>query len=407
MSARRLWLRVSRERLSFGLSRDIALIVWGMIVWGLGFGLFANLWSLFIEELGASPTQIGIIIGLQGFLRLAIMLPSGVAADRYSRKLMMWGATAMSVPNVLVFLLAGAWWHLLPGLIFGALAQVSIPAISSYLTESTSPQDRPRAFAMVYTIGPSASMIIAPVIGGWLSDHTSLQFLFLPTAVLYAISTAVFFFIADRPHPPRHEQRSGSYRDAIRDRTVLMSSLLQMLTLFVLTMGVTFIPNYMKDVRGSSLSAIGYFGAITAAGSIILSVAISRTKWLSPTRGIAIGSASVGLTCLLVLLSGNVWLLSVLFLLRGGFNIAWTMFAAVLGETVPQSIRGRSFAMAEFMGGIGFSLAPIVAGALYGWDPKLPMLITAIGTPFLIVATMLFEHRVVKPAQLRASAKTL
>ncbi|MGH2551102.1 MAG: hypothetical protein ACRDHN_17080, partial [Thermomicrobiales bacterium] len=66
MSARRLSLRVSRERLSFGLPRDIALIVWGMIIWGLGFGLFANLWSLFIEELGASPTQIGIIIGLQG-----------------------------------------------------------------------------------------------------------------------------------------------------------------------------------------------------------------------------------------------------------------------------------------------------------------------------------------------------
>lgn len=407
MSARRLSLRVSRERLGFGLPRDIALIVWGMIIWGLGVGLFINLWSLFIEELGGSPTQIGIILGLQGFLRLAIMLPSGVAADRYSRRTMIWGATAMSVPNVLIFFFSSAWWHLIPGLVFGALAQVSIPAISSYLAEVTTPRQRPRAFAMVYTIGPSASLIIAPIIGGMLSDWTSLQFLFLPTAVLFAISTVVFLKISDLPHPPGPtNEPAGTYRDALRDHSVLMASLLQMLTLFVLTMGITFVPNYLKDHGGTSNSAIGYFGAITAAGSILLSVIISRTSWLSPSRGIAIGSASVGITCVIVVLTGNIYLLSLAFLFRGGFNIAWTQFAAVLSETVPKRIRGRSFAMAEFLGGIGFSVAPIIAGPLYELDPTLPMVVTAVGAPVLIVATMLFERRVVKPAQIRAAAET-
>jgi MFS family permease len=396
-------LRVSRERLRFGLPADVALLVWGMVIWDLGFGLFANFWSLFIEDLGASPTQIGIILGLQGFGRLAIMLPSGVAADRYSRRFLIWGATAMSVPNVLIYFISGVWWHLLPGLVFGALAQVSIPAISSYVAEATAPRQRPRAFAMVYTIGPSASLIVAPIIGGWLSDRTSLQFLFLPTAILYALSVVVFFMISERPHPPRTNEPASSYRDAIRDHSVLMASLLQMLTLFVLTMGVIFIPNYLQDRHGASLSAIGYYGAITAAGSILLSVTISRTSWLSPTRGIAIGSACVGAVCLLVVLTGNVVLLGFFFLLRGGFNIAWSLFAAVLGDTVPWRIRGRAFAMAEFLGGIGFASAPFVAGPLYELDPKLPMLVTAVGTPVLVALTLLFERRVVRPAMTSAA----
>jgi MFS family permease len=391
-----------RNRLfTLNLPRDIALLVWGMVVWDLGFGLYSNLWPLFIEDLGATPAQIGIIIGLQGFARLAIMLPSGIAADRYSRRFMIWGATALSVPSVLIYLISGTWWHLLPGLMLGALANVSVPAISSYTAEAAAPRDRARAFAMVYTVGPSAALIVAPIIGGWLSEATSLQFLFLPTAILYALSTVVFWLISERPHQHRADRPSSSYRDALQHRAVLMSSLLQMLILFFLTMGITFIPNYLQDEHDANLAQIGQLGAIGAVGSILLSLLVGKIKWLSPARGIAMASGAIGIVCLATVLIDSIWFLAIFFIFRGGFNVAWSLFAAVLGDTVPERLRGRSFAMAEFLGGIGFAVAPFVAGPLYGIDPKLPLIVTAIGAPFLIVLTLIFEKRVVKPAMER------
>jgi MFS family permease len=329
-----------------------------------------------------------------------------VAADRYSRRFMIWGATSLSVPSVLVYLISDTWWHLLPGLVLGALANVSVPAISSYTAEAAPPRDRVRAFAMVYTVGPSAALIVAPIIGGWLSEATSLQFLFLPTAILYALGTAVFWLISERPHAPRAERPSSSYGDAIRNHSVLMASLLQMLVLFILTMGITFIPNYLQDEHGASLAQIGQFGAIGAVGSILLSMSVGRMKWLSPTRGIALASGAIGLVCLATVLVSELWLLAMFFLLRGGFNVAWSLFAAVLGDTVPERLRGRSFAMAEFLGGIGFALAPFVAGPLYGIDPKLPLIVTAVGAPALIVLTMIFEKRVVKPAMEQHALET-
>jgi len=48
--------------------------------------------------------------------------------------------------------------------------------------------------------------------------------------------------------------------------------------------------------------------------------------------------------------------------------------------------------------GIGFAVAPFVAGPLYGFDPRIPLLICAVAAPFLIVLILAFERRVVRPA---------
>jgi MFS family permease len=119
---------------------------------------------------------------------------------------------------------------------------------------------------------------------------------------------------------------------------------------------------------------------------------------VSPSRGIAIATACIGIVCFGVLFIDNSHLLILLFVLRGGFSVAWTLFAAVLGDTVPWHLRGRSFAMAEFIGGIGFAVAPFVAGPLYGLNPKFPLILCALGTPILVALILLFERRVVRPA---------
>lgn len=178
MSADRAAVARWSRLLSFNLQRDVSLLTWGMAVWSIGAGLYANLWPLFIEETGANATQIGIVIGISGFGRLAVMLPSGVASDRFSRRLLIWAATALGVPAALIFLIANSWWQLIPGVVLLALAAISVPSLSSYIAEASPARDRVRSFNWVYTIGPMAPMVVAPVIGGWLAGVTSLQFLF-------------------------------------------------------------------------------------------------------------------------------------------------------------------------------------------------------------------------------------
>ena len=388
------WMR----RFSMNMGRDISLLTWAMFVWSLGAGFYASFWSLFIEETGATSAQMGLIIGLQGIMRIAVMLPSGIAADRFSRRFMIWAGTAATVPSVLIYFIADDWWQLIPGVLIGAFAACSVPAISSYVAEAAPSQSRARAFTMVYTVGPSTALIIGPLIGGFLSERTSLQFLFLPTAIFYALGTFMFWKISERPNKPKKATEQATYRDAIQNRSVLVASLLQGILLFVLTTGITFIPNYLRDVQGQNLATIGRLSSAAAIGSITIVMMVGRVKWVSPSRGIAIATACIGIVCFGVLFIDNAHLLIFLFVLRGGFSVAWTLFAAVLGDTVPWHLRGRSFAMAEFIGGIGFAIAPFVAGPLYGLDPKFPLIFCAAGAPILVVLILLFERRVVRPA---------
>ena len=60
----------------------------------------------------------------------------------------------------------------------------------------------------------------------------------------------------------------------------------------------------------------------------------------------------------------------------------------------------HNYAMAEFLGGIGFAIAPFVAGPLYGIDPKLPLLTCVVLAPVMFVLVVMHERRVVKPAML-------
>jgi MFS family permease len=382
------------------LQRDIALLTWGMIIWSMGAGLFVNLWPLIIESTGATPTQIGVVIGLAGFARLAVMLPSGIAADRYSRRRLIWSATALGVPHALIYLVSGVWWHLIPGVLIGAMTAISVPSLSSYIAEAAPARDRVRSFNWVYTIGPLAPMVVAPVVGGWLAGITSLQFLFLPTALFYGLSALAFWFISERGQPEPQNRHAQSYRDALRFGPVRFTSLIQMALLFVLTMGITFIPNYLQDVHGASITQIGVLGSLGSVGGIVLALLVGKVSWLTPTRGIAAATVMIGLLCAAVLLTGQFWLLAMLWVLRGGFSVAWALFATVLTDTVPERMRGRSFAMAEFLGGLGFAVAPFVAGPLYGQNPKWPLMICVALTPLMFAMVLLYERRVVKPAML-------
>jgi MFS family permease len=53
------------------------------------------------------------------------------------------------------------------------------------------------------------------------------------------------------------------------------------------------------------------------------------------------------------------------FFCRGGLFSAWAMLSAALGELAPAVHRARAFALCEMLGGLAFSIGPMVAGVLY------------------------------------------
>jgi MFS family permease len=384
-------------RFSLGLGRDATLLFWGLFVFQLGFGLYGYLFTLYLESLGATAFQIGILIGAQGLLRIAVNLPAGIMCDRFSRRKIIVLTTLVTVPAALSFGLAQNWWQVLPGMLVIVLGNLGTPSFSSYLADAGTETDRGRAFAMVYTFGPSVALIVSPVTGGWLADATAMRFVFFASSAFYLASTLILMLISNRPLA-HHGGVAATYREAFAVPVVRAIGFLQFGVLAVLAIGTTLLTNYLKEAHGVGVGMVGWLGSIAAVGSMLLSLTVGRVAWMTPIRAIAVAPLFVGLLCGVTLLTGNPIILAVAFLGRGGFMVAWSLFAAVLSETTPARLQSRAFAISEFLGAIGFALAPVAAGALYGWNRGLPLAITVVATPVLAAATVWIDRRFVRPA---------
>lgn len=162
-------------------------------------------------------------------------------------------------------------------------------------------------------------------------------------------------------------------------------------------LGWVLAPNYLQEVHGISLERIGWLGSIAALGSTLLSLGVSRIRWLGDpfhTLLIAIAAVAGGFT--LLLLGSDFRIFLVAYLLRGGFLVAWSAFYAVFGVVTREHLRSRVFALAEILGGLGTTVAPFVAGPLYEIDARLPLALGLGLSALLVVATRMVHNSIVQ-----------
>lgn len=339
-----------------------------------GFGIYQTLWPLYIAALGASPPEIGIVMGTMGIARLLGLLASGVASDRFSPHRLIPGARLLTALGMFFLAISQEWWHLIPAGIVMSIGNLAFPVMSSVIAETAGTgRNRIRAFRMIYTVGPSVMLLITPALGGIVAETISLRAVFFLATAMLVVAVGFFSTLTPRPvavtdGPP------VTFRATLAHRPVLFICLLQMATLFALTLGVTLVPNYLQEVHGVDTGVIGWFGSLAAFGGILIGLLISRSKvFQPPLMAIALACSAVAAGMALFLVVGSVWLFGLAFTLRGGYFVAWTLFAAALGDVSPDRFRARAFAMGETLGGVGFSVAPFLAGWLYDTDPTLPI----------------------------------
>lgn len=98
-------------------------------------------WAIYLEGLGMSLPQIGLLSALQRSQMLLFTLPGGLLADRIGRKKVTLIGAGTSMVTPVFYLLAGqlidnAWELLVIGTIFSALQSISMAAYDAMIAES-------------------------------------------------------------------------------------------------------------------------------------------------------------------------------------------------------------------------------------------------------------------------------
>jgi MFS transporter, DHA1 family, tetracycline resistance protein len=72
------------------MTRDLKIVSASMLTWGIGEGMFFIFQPLYIQQLGADPILIGVILGINGLVMSLSQIPAGYLADKVGRRPLMW-----------------------------------------------------------------------------------------------------------------------------------------------------------------------------------------------------------------------------------------------------------------------------------------------------------------------------
>ena len=371
-----------------GLGYNNLVLFWAMFFNEVSWGFTQTLTPLYIESLGASPGIVGLVIGIQGLARLLFLAPAGMLADRIPIRRLIVTGRLMTTAGLIGFALAPSWIWLFPAILIMSGGNVAFPAISKVIADSSDERTRTRAFTLIYTVGPSTALLLSPSFGGLLADWVSLRSIFIAGAIAQLV--AVFLFSRLRPVEHHGEQQAAAgYRAVLGYRPVVVLCSLFLGLLLVLTTGFTLVPNFLEDEHGIGVSTIGQFGSVFAVGSVLLGIVISKVKVFSKPLNALILTTSLCPVAFLLLIGGSsTWVFALAYLCRGGYLVSWGLIYAALSEITPERLRSRSFALAEILGGLGFGIAPFLAGALYEVGPAMPLWVALVAVAPLIAAVL-------------------
>jgi predicted MFS family arabinose efflux permease len=374
-------------RWQLGLGRENGLAFWGLLFIEGSFGAFFPIWPLYMEELGAPIAIVGVLLALGGVFRLFVLLPTArIAAQIGSRRLLLI-SRVISAAGIGSAAFAPSWPWLIPVMVGTAIGSMAFPLLLAHVSANARDGDRVRAFSIIVTIGPSFALLLAPLLSSLLIEFFGLRAPFLLSAAFTLISVTILARISDNVEEHGDEQHNEGqaprgYRAVIRNVPVRNLLLLKLATIFALGVGTQLIPNYLRDVGNYTDARISLLSAVSAIGTIGFGTLVVRNRRFNdaPLLGAALAVILVSAGYVLFLTPDIIALVVLAFLFRGGIFASISLFSAVLGELAPPRDRQHIFTLSELVIVAGFSSAPLLAGLLYGVEPSLPLIVSAVAS---------------------------
>ena len=157
----------------------------------VGFGIIIPVIPFYAEEIGATPTQLGLLMAVYSLMQLLFAPMWGRISDRVGRKpVIMIGILGLSLSFFLMAISTQLWMLFAARIIGGLLSSANMPTVMAYVADITSEEDRGKGMGI---IGAAVGLgfIFGPAIGGVFSQAS----LNTPFYLAGATSFITFLFV--------------------------------------------------------------------------------------------------------------------------------------------------------------------------------------------------------------------
>lgn len=190
-------------------SGSLAVLLAGMFVVMVGFGIIIPVMPFYVLHFGASSIHLGLLMALYSTMQFIFAPLWGAFSDRVGRKPVLLVGLAGFTLSFVIFALATRLWMLFAArALAGVLSSATMPAAMAYVSDSTSEENRGGGMgAMGAAMG--LGMIFGPAVGGLMSKF-SIQAPFMVAAAMAAVNLVVgFFFLPESLRGARRPGKDG------------------------------------------------------------------------------------------------------------------------------------------------------------------------------------------------------
>jgi MFS family permease len=377
------------------LNKDLKLIFTSNLIGSFGDGLYAYLLPYYMKEtLKANPVEIGILYALTSLTAALTLLLAGMIADKYDRKKIMIAGWIAWVPAPIIFSLARDWIQMLPGMILWGI-WLGGPTSTAYIVTAADKNKLTLTFTVISSSW-SLGYIFSPAIGGYMAGKIGMQAVFYTSFILYAIAGLVLAFMRSQ-HALTSQQKTStgpSTIELLKDKRLIGMSAFFASVMFVMMMFRPLVPQFLADAYHYGDFEIGVLGSIAFFGSAVLGIILGRVgdKWRKE-YALAASMVSCSLSLIIMLLTGDLYVLALAFFLAGASYITWSLMSAIIGPQAPEPIRARWISIPQTISMFASIVAPYVGGIVYEFSPYYPFMI-AISASILLA--IIASHKTLK-----------
>jgi DHA1 family multidrug resistance protein-like MFS transporter len=348
---------------------------------------------IFLRELGASVSEIGLFFTLAMILPLVFRMLGGWLSDRIGRLRAMWLGSLAGIVAYIPYALARNWQLALLGPALLAVATaLLVPAYRAYIADVV-PEDRQgRTFGMGNSV-LNLAWVIAPPLGGYLAQTYGYRAMFLSAILLYALAALLFWVLV------RDDQHRNGVSGEKPSLESLKNSVGEVLPLAVagglftwilitdgiqdisLDLSFNLMPVYLNEIVGIGKQSIGLMDGLHGVAWVIAS---PFGGWFADRvgsrYGIMLGLSGLMLAPLIFAIATGFW----------GFALSWIVLgigAAVFGPAldvliargVSKHLRGLAYAFVATSLGLISLPAPWIGSQIWvTFGPKAPFILTSI-----------------------------
>ncbi|MDR2188535.1 MAG: MFS transporter [Azonexus sp.] len=332
----------------------------------LGLFLILPVFAVFAPSLpgGNDPSLVGLALGAYGLTQAALLIPFGVASDRWGRKPVIVGGLLLFVIGSFVAAAAHDIYWVIAGRVLQGAGAISA-AVTALAADLTREENRTKVMAMIgSSIGLvfALSLVGAPLLYGWIGMHG----LFALIGVLALLAIAVL--LAAVPPPPPPSPARLPLRRVLADGELLKLNFgIGALHVIQMAMWVV-LPGALTQAGGLPAPEHWkvYLPAVLASFLVMVPAIIAAEKKnrMRPVFAAAVALIAV-VQLALYLFGGSLAGLAVcLLLFFVAFNILEATLPSLVSRTAPAEAKGAALGVYNTTQSIGLFIGGALGGLL-------------------------------------------